>query len=63
MTKKILISIIIAILLFFGLCMVVFLPFAAVTKGTVISKYATPKTALLIIDIQKDMTEKDGKRL
>ena len=40
----------------------VFLPFAAVTKGKAIEAYSTPKTALVIIDIQKDMTEKNGKR-
>jgi len=40
----------------------VFMPFSAVTKGAPIGAYSSPRTALLVIDIQKDMTEKSGKR-
>ena len=45
-----------------GLGVAVFAPFASVTKGAPITSYSSPRTALLVIDIQKDMTEKDGKR-
>lgn len=39
-----------------------FLSFSKTTKGPLISDYPNPKTALLVIDIQKDMTEKNGVR-
>jgi nicotinamidase-related amidase len=45
-----------------GFGIAVFVPFASVTKGTPIAAYSSPRTALLVIDIQKDMTEKNGKR-
>jgi hypothetical protein len=45
-----------------GFGVAVFAPFASVTKGTPIAAYSSPRTALLVIDIQKDMTEKNGKR-
>lgn len=60
--KKIVCVFIIIVLLLFGFAVGVFLPFSAITKGTPIGTYAAPRTALLIIDIQKDMTENSGKR-
>ena len=50
------------VVLVIGFGVAVFAPFASVTKGEPIAAYPAPKTALLIIDIQKDMTEKSGKR-
>jgi nicotinamidase-related amidase len=60
--KKILLCFVIVVLLLFGFAVGVFLPFSAVTKGTPVGTYSAPRTALLIIDIQKDMTEESGKR-
>jgi nicotinamidase-related amidase len=50
------------VVLVMGFGVVVFAPFASVTKGAPIAAYPAPRTALLIIDIQKDMTEENGKR-
>ena len=62
MMKKILIILVIAVLLLLGLGAAVFFPFATVTKGPAITAYSASKTALLVIDIQKDMTERNGKK-
>ncbi|MBN1596391.1 cysteine hydrolase [candidate division FCPU426 bacterium] len=48
------------VVIFMGLFGVLY-QFAAATKGTPIPAYQTDKAALLVIDIQKDLTEKDGK--
>ena len=50
------------VIVIIGFGAVVFMPFSAVTKGAPIGAYSSPRTALLVIDIQKDMTEKSGKR-
>jgi nicotinamidase-related amidase len=60
--KKIALFLAIIVVLFLGFAATVFLPFAAVTKGMPIETYSTPATALLVVDVQKDMTEKDGKK-
>ncbi len=60
--KKILsvLSVCLSIIIIWGT--LAFLTFSKITKGTVITDYPTPRTALLVIDLQKDMTEKDGAR-
>ncbi len=60
--KKILIVIIGVVIIIIGFGAAVFAPFASVSKGAPIGAYPAPRTALLVIDIQKDMTEKSGKR-
>jgi nicotinamidase-related amidase len=61
--KKTLQALAFLVLLFLCLSARIFIPFAAVTTGAPIAAYPAPQTALVIIDIQKDMTEKDGRRL
>jgi nicotinamidase-related amidase len=60
--KKVLIALAVLIIAFFCFAAAVFIPFATPTKGAPIAAYAAPTTALVVIDLQKDMTEKDGKR-
>jgi nicotinamidase-related amidase len=60
--KKVAIILAGIVVLVIGFGAVVFAPFASVTKGAPIATYSSPRTALVVIDIQKDMTEKDGKR-
>jgi nicotinamidase-related amidase len=60
--KKVAIIIAGIIVLVLGFGVAVFAPFASVTKGAPIAAYSSPRTALVVIDIQKDMTAKDGKR-
>lgn len=60
--KKVLLilsGVVVAIIIFGA---AVFMPFSAVTKGAPIDAYSAPRTALLVIDIQKDMTEENGIR-
>ena len=62
MKKKLIMLVIIVVVMCFGFVAAVFLPFAAVTKAAPIEVYKTPTTALVVVDIQKDMTDKNGKR-
>lgn len=62
MKKKLIATAVIIVVMFFAFAAAVFLPFAAPTKGAPIVAYKAPATALVVIDIQKDMTEKNGKR-
>lgn len=62
MFKKILILLVAVMLLISGYGTVSFLHFNAITNGSVIPTYPVQKNALLVIDIQKDMTERDGKK-
>ena len=66
MKKKIIIvglSIIGIIVILFGIIFIEFLLKAGVTKGVIISSYSNPKSALLIIDLQRNLTERDGKMI
>jgi nicotinamidase-related amidase len=45
----------------FGYVFAGYSSFSSVSKGSIIPRYKNPKTALLVIDIQRDLTEKDGK--
>jgi hypothetical protein len=36
---------------------------SSVTRGTKISKYDAPQKALLVIDLQKDLTDSEGKAI
>ena len=58
--KKILNIVIILCLLAISFLFVQFKAFSSVTKGTKIATYQNPQKALLVIDIQKAMTEKTG---
>ncbi len=49
--------------LIIGYCAIIFYQFSKVSKGEKIAKdtYTNPQRALMVIDIQRDMTEKGGK--
>lgn len=59
--KKVFAVILVLVISIAGFVFVQLKQFNAVTKGEKISEYKNPKEALLIIDIQKDLTQKDGK--
>ncbi len=59
--KVVLISILIVIILGGLFIFFQYKKFSSVTEGTIISKYDTPQKALLVIDLQKDLTDKEGK--
>ena len=66
MKKKIIIivlSIITIVVVLFGVVFISFLLKAGFTKGDKISYYSNPKKALLIIDLQRNITEKTGKMI
>ena len=63
--KLIIIVLFIAAVIFilFGILLIEFLSIANITNGDKISDYSNPKKALLIIDLQRNITEKNGKMI
>jgi len=64
MKKKLIITGIILlsiIIILFGIVFISFGMTSIVTKGQVISNYSNPKKAMLVIDMQRCLTEKEGK--
>ncbi|HPG41462.1 MAG TPA: isochorismatase family cysteine hydrolase [bacterium] len=59
--KKILILIAVLVILIAGYIMVEFMRLAQVSQGIPIEKSGAEKSAMLVIDIQKDLTQADGK--
>jgi len=59
--KKILLLIAVLVILIAGYIVVEFMQFAHISKGIPIEKSGAEKSALLVIDIQKDLTQADGK--
>lgn len=60
--KRVFLSLLAVFIILFSLIVITYIPFASATEGIAITGYSVPDTALLIIDIQKDMTEKSGKK-
>jgi nicotinamidase-related amidase len=58
---KIIISVLIIIVIVMIILLINYKKFSSASKGEKIPSYENPKTALLVIDIQRDITEKNGK--
>ncbi len=59
--KKVLVAILVVVVIIIGFGFFAYKKASAVTEGEKIASYDNPQKALVIIDIQRDITEKDGK--
>ncbi|MBN1255448.1 MAG: hypothetical protein JXA50_09270 [Deltaproteobacteria bacterium] len=61
---KVVLSLLLIVIILSGLFLFFqFKSFSSVIKGTQISKYDVSQKALLVIDLQKDLTDKKGKAI
>ncbi|MCK4251742.1 cysteine hydrolase [candidate division WOR-3 bacterium] len=58
---KIIISVLIIIVIVMIILLIIYMKFSSASKGEKIPSYENLKSALLVIDIQRDLTEKNGK--